>query len=161
MEKKVVNLSVKLPTLFNDKDERQTFGFVFNEIFEARKADGDTGEFVITTDNRLTFTKKQFVFMMKDNFIVNLLNNSLDFSTISTVELIGIFKDAKFVVERTKLEEGDEYIGIDGETMTAEHTMFLTEIKDVKFDEKNIKFIKMMLVKIDSNLDMDMLDLIL
>ncbi|WP_440338468.1 hypothetical protein, partial [Megamonas funiformis] len=48
----------------------------------------------------------------------------------------------KLKIERTRLEEGDTFIDIDGNEQTAEATMFLTELKDVEFNDKNITAIK-------------------
>ena len=147
MEKKSLVLSIKLASLFEDKEDRIKFGFKFNEKFEARKLDKKTGEFVITTDNELSFTKKQFVFNLRENFVINLMATNIKFEHILPTELLAIFKDAKLTVDRTRLEEGDTYVDIDSEEQTSEATMFLTEIKDIKFTEKNITAIKAVIIR--------------
>lgn len=160
MEKKLLVLSIKSATVFNDKKDRLKFGFVFNEKFTARKLDKDTGEFVIKDDNELSFTKKQFNFALQDKFIVSLLSKSIDYSTMSAIKMLGMFKNAKLTIERTRLEEGDTYVDVNGEEQTADDFMFITELKDIKFSDKNIQFIKSLLIKSDSELDMEMLDLL-
>lgn len=142
MEKKSLKLSVNFASLFNDKEDRLKFGFKFKEKFDARKADKATGEFVITKDNELSFTKKQFVFNLQDNFVINLMAKNLKFEKLLSIQVTGIFKDAKLDVDRTRLEEGDTFVDIDGNEQTAEATMFLTELKDIEFTEKNILAIK-------------------
>lgn len=142
MEKKSLVLSVNFASLFNDKEDRMKLGFKFKEKFEARKVDKATGEFVITKDNELSFTKKQFIFKLQDNFVINLMATNLKFEELLSIELIGIFKDAKVSVDRTRLEEGDTYLDIDGNEQTADATMFLTELKDIEFGDNNIDAIK-------------------
>lgn len=142
MEKKSLVLTVKDATMFNDKEDRMKLGFKFNEKFDARKVDRTTGEFVITTNNELSFTKKQFIFNLQESFVVSLMSKNLKFERILPIELIGIFKDAKLSVDRTRLEEGDTYLDIDGNEQIADGTMFLTELKDIEFTEKNILAIK-------------------
>ncbi len=142
MEKKSLVLSVNFASLFNDKEDRMKLGFKFKEMFDARKADKATGEFIITKDNELSFTKKQFIFKLQDNFVINLMATNLKFEELLPIQVIGIFKDAKFDIERTRLEEGDTYLNIDGNEQTAEATMFLTELKDIEFTDNNILAIK-------------------
>lgn len=142
MEKKSLSLSIKFASLFNDKDDRIKFGFKFEEKFDARKADKATGEFVITKDNELSFTKKQFIFKLQDEFVINLMATNLKFEELLPIQLIGIFKDAKLDVDRTHLVEGDTFINIDGEEETADGEIFLTELKGIEFTEKNIAAIK-------------------
>lgn len=142
MEKKSLVLNVNFASLFNDKEDRMKLGFKFKQMFEARKVDKTTGEFVITKDNELSFTKKQFIFKLQDNFIINLMATNLKFEELLSIELIGIFKDAKVSVDRTRLEEGDTYLDIDGNEQTADATMFLTELKDIEFGDNNIDAIK-------------------
>lgn len=165
MEKKVVNLSVKLASVFNDKEDRLKFGFKFVEKFEARKLDKETGEFVIKDDNELSFTKKQFNFTLQDNFVITVMSQQINYAVLEPIEMIAIFKDAKLTVERTRLEQGDTYIDVNGEEQTADDTMFLTELKDIKFGEKNMTAIKRVIIKQaeadGKSIDADMLDLIL
>lgn len=142
MEKKSLVLSVNFASLFNDKEDRMKLGFKFKEKFDARKADKATGEFIITKDNELSFTKKQFIFKLQDNFVINLMATNLKFEELLPIQLIGMFKDAKIDVDRTRLEEGDTYLDIDGNEQTAEGTMFLTELKDIEFTDNNILAIK-------------------
>lgn len=142
MEKKSLVLSVSFANLFNDKEERMKLGFKFKEYFAARKADKATGEYIVTKDNELSFTKKQFIFKLQDNFVINLMATSLKFEELLPIQLIGIFKDAKLDIERTRLEEGDTYLDIDSNEQIAEGTMFLTELKDIEFSDKNISAIK-------------------
>lgn len=165
MEKKSLVLSVKFASLFNDKEDRIKLGFKFNEKFAARKADKATGEFIITKDNELSFTKKQFVFKLQDNFVINLMATNIKFEELLPIQVIGIFKDAKFDVERTRLEEGDTYLNIDGDEQTAEETMFLTELKSIEFTDKNIEAIKSAIIGQTKDGDkdkvIDMLDILL
>lgn len=142
MEKKSLVLTVKYVSMFTDNDYRTKLAFRFNEKFEARKADKATGEFVITEDNELSFTKRQFVYKLQDNFVINLMAKNLVFEKLLGIELLGIFKDVKLNVERTRLEEGDTFIDIDGNEQNAEAAMFLTELKDIEFTDKNIAAIK-------------------
>lgn len=164
MEKKVVNLSVKQVSIFNDKNDRLKLGFVFNERFEARKADRETGEFVIKDDNQLSFTKKQFNFMLQDNFIITVLSQQLNYSALQPIEVLTMFRGAKLTVERTRLEEGDTYININSEEATADDTMFITELKDIEFTDKNIIAIKKIIVSQakaeGKDVDVDLLDLL-
>lgn len=164
MEKKVVNLSVKQASVFNDKEDRMKFGFVFNEKFEARKLDKETGEFVIKDDNELSFTKKQFNFMLQDNFVITMLSKQLNYAALQPIEVVAMFRNAKLTVERTRLEEGDTYIDVNGEEQTADTTMFLTELKDIEFTDKNIAAIKRIIVsqsKADGKeIDAELLDLL-
>lgn len=165
MEKKVVNLSVKLASVFVDKEDRLKFGFKFNEKFEARKLDKETGEFVIKDDNELSFTKKQFNFALQDNFVITVMSQQINYAALAPIEMIAMFKGVELTVERTRLEEGDTYIDINGEEQTADDTMFLTELKDIKFGEKNMAAIKRVIIKQaeadGKSIDADMLDLIL
>lgn len=165
MEKKVVNLSVKLASVFNDKEDRLKFGFKFNEKFEARKLDKETGEFVIKDDNELSFTKKQFNFALQDNFVITVMSKQINYAALEPIEMIAMFKGAELTVERTRLEEGDTFIDINGEEQTADDSMFLTELKDIKFGEKNMAAIKRVIIKQaeadGKSIDADMLDLIL
>lgn len=165
MEKKVVNLSVKLASVFNDKEDRLKFGFKFVEKFEARKLDKETGEFVIKDDNELSFTKKQFNFALQDNFVITVMSQQINYAALEPIEMIAMFKGAELTVERIRLEEGDTYVDINGEEQTADDTMFLTELKDIKFGEKNITAIKRVIIKQaeadGKSIDADMLDLIL
>lgn len=165
MEKKVVNLSVKLASVFNDKEDRLKFGFKFVEKFEARKLDKETGEFVIKDDNELSFTKKQFNFALQDNFIITVMSQQINYAALEPIEMIAMFKGVELTVERTRLEQGDTYVDINGEEQTADDTMFLTELKDIKFGEKNMAAIKRVIIKqaeVDGkSIDADMLDLIL
>ena len=142
MEKKSLVLSVKFASLFNDKEDRLKFGFKFNEKFQARKLDKETGEFVIKDDNELSFTKKQFVYNLQDNFVINLMSTNMKFEKLLPIQVTGIFKYAKLHVERTRLEQGDTYVDINGEEQTAEETMFLTELKAIEFLDPNILAIK-------------------
>ena len=142
MEKKVVNLSVKLASVFNDKEDRLKFGFKFNEKFEARKLDKETGEFVIKDDNELSFTKKQFIYNLQENFVINIIATNMKFEHLLSLQLIGMFKGVKLTIDRTRLEEGDTFVDIDGNEQTSDETMFLTELKDIEFGCENIKAIK-------------------
>ena len=146
MEKKSLELTVKYVVLFTDSDSRIKLAFRFNEKFEARKVNKTTGEFVITNDNELSFTKKQFVFSLKDDFVVNLISMNIKFEHLLPIQLIGIFKDAKLAIDRTRLEEGDTFVDIDGNERTSDATMFLTELNGIEFSEKNIDAIKSTIV---------------
>ena len=147
MEKKTLGLTVMFASIFNDKEDRMKFGFKFNQSFEARKADKATGEFIITKDNELSFTKKQFIFNLQDNFIINLMSTNIKFEEILPIELIGIFKDAKLTVDRTHLVQGDTFVNINGDEQTADDEMFLTELKDIEFTDKNITAIKSVIIR--------------
>lgn len=142
MEKKSLVLSVNFASLFNDKEDRMKLGFKFKEKFDARKVDKTTGEYIITKDNELSFTKKQFIFKLQDNFVINLMATNLKFEELLSIEITTIFKDVKLSVDRTHLEEGDVFVDIDGNEQTAEGEMFLTELKDIEFTDKNINAIK-------------------
>lgn len=142
MEKKTMVLSVNVANVFNDKEDRMKLGFKFKELFEARKVDKTTGEFIITKDNELSFTKKQFIFKLQDNFVINIMATNLKFEELLPIEVLGIFKDVKLTIDRTRLEEGDTYLDIDGNEQTADTSMFLTELKDIEFVDKNIDAIK-------------------
>lgn len=142
MEKKSLVLNVKSASVFTDKEDRLKFGFKFKELFKARKLDNKTGEFVIKDDNELSFTKKQFVFNLQDVFLIGLMSTNMKFEKLLPMQVTGIFKDAKLHVERTQLAEGDTYVDINGEEQTADAAMFLTELKDIEFTEKNILAIK-------------------
>ena len=142
MEKKSLVLNVKSASLFEDNEYRIKFGFKFKELFKARKLDKDSGEFVIKDDNELFFTKKQFVFKLQDVFLIGLMSTNMKFEELLPMQVTGIFKDAKLHVERTRLEQGDTYVDINGEEQTADDTMFLTELKDIEFTSKNILAIK-------------------
>lgn len=135
-------LSVNVANVFNDKEDRMKLGFKFKELFEARKVDKTTGEFIITKDNELSFTKKQFIFKLQDNFVINIMATNLKFEELLPIEVLGIFKDVKLTIDRTRLEEGDTYLDIDGNEQTADTSMFLTELKDIEFVNKNIDAIK-------------------
>lgn len=135
-------LSINVANVFNDKEDRMKLGFKFKELFEARKVDKTTGEFIITKDNELSFTKKQFIFKLQDNFVINIMATNLKFEELLPIEVIGIFKDVKLTIDRTRLEEGDTYLDIDGNEQTADTSMFLTELKDIEFVDKNIDAIK-------------------
>lgn len=165
MEKKSLVLSVNFASLFNDKEDRMKLGFKFKEKFDARKADKATGEFIITKDNELSFTKKQFIFKLQDNFVINLMATNLKFEELLPIQLIGMFKDAKIDVDRTRLEEGDTYLDIDGNEQAAEGTMFLTELKDIEFADNNILAIKSAILSQTPEKDKDkvaaMLELVL
>lgn len=147
MEKKTLGLTVMFASIFNDKEDRMKFGFKFNQSFEARKADKDTGEFIITKDNELSFTKKQFIFNLRDNFIINLMSTNIEFEKLLPLEAIGIFKDAKLSVDRTRLAEGDTFVNISGEEQTADDEMFLTELKNIEFTNENIAAIKAVIIR--------------
>ena len=142
MEKKTLELTVKYASMFIDYNNRMKIVFKFNENFEARKANKATGEFVIKDDNELSFTKKQFNFALQDNFVVNIMSTNLKFEELLPIQVTGIFKFAKLRVERTRLEEGDTYVDINGEEQTANETMFITELKSIEFLEPNILAIK-------------------
>lgn len=147
MEKKTLELTVMFASIFNDKEDRMKFGFKFNRSFDARKADKATGEFVITKDNELSFTKKQFIFNLQENFVINLMATSVEFEHVLPIELLAIFKDAKLTVDRTHLAEGDTFVNINGEEQTAEGEMFLTKLKDIEFTDKNIAAIKAIIIR--------------
>lgn len=147
MEKKSLVLNVNYVSMFTDNDNRLKLVFKFNSKFAARKADRSTGEFVITTDNELSFTKKQFVFNLRENFVINLIATNIKFEHLLPIELIGMFKNAKLDVDRTSLEEGDTFVDIDGNEQTAESAIFLTELKDIEFTKKNITAIKTVIIK--------------
>lgn len=135
-------LSINFANLFNDKEDRMKLGLKFKEKFTARKVDKTTGEYIITKDNELSFTKKQFIFKLQDNFVINLMATNLKFEELLPIEVTTIFKDVKLSVDRTHLEEGDAFVDIDGNEQTADGEMFLTELKDIEFTEKNINAIK-------------------
>lgn len=147
MEKKSLELNVNYVSMFTDNDNRLKLAFKFDKKFAARKADKATGEFVITTDNELSFTKKQFVFNLRENFVINLIATNVKFEHLLPIELIGMFKDAKLAVDRTSLEEGDTFVDIDGNEQTAESAIFLTELKDIEFTEKNVTAIKAVIIR--------------
>lgn len=142
MEKKTLELNVKYVSMFTDDNNRMKFVFKFEQKFDARKADKTTGEFVITTDNELSFTKKQFVFSLQENFVINLIATNIKFEHILPLQLVGIFKGVKLTIDRTRLEEGDTFVDIDGNEQSSDETMFLTELKDIEFGCENIKAIK-------------------
>lgn len=142
MEKKSLVLNIKSASLFEDKEARIKLGFKFKELFKSRKLDKDSGEFVIKDDNELSFTKKQFVFNLQDVFIIELMSTNMKFEKLLPMQVTGIFKDAKLRVERTQLAQGDVFVDINGEEQTADEAMFLTELKDIEFTEKNILAIK-------------------
>ena len=147
MEKKSLDLNIKYASMFTDDNNRIKIVFKFDKKFDARKANKTTGEFVITTDNELSFTKKQFIFNLRDNFVINLIASNIKFEHILPLELLGIFKDAKLTVDRTRLEEGDTFVDIDGSEQTSDATMFLTELKDIEFTDKNIAAIKAVIIR--------------
>ena len=142
MEKKTLELTVKYANMFIDDNNRMKIVFKFDEKFEARKANKATGEFVITTDNELSFTKKQFIFNLQDNFVINIIATNIKFEHLLSLQLIGMFKGVKLTIDRTRLEEGDTFVDIDGNEQTSGETMFLTELKDIEFTEDNINAIK-------------------
>ena len=147
MEKKTLELTVKYANMFTDDNNRIKIVFKFDKKFDARKANKATGEFVITTDNELSFTKKQFIFNLRDNFVINLIATNIKFEHILSLELLGIFKDAKLTVDRTHLVEGDTFVNIDGEEQTTDDEIFLTELKDIEFTDKNIAAIKAVIIR--------------
>lgn len=147
MEKKSLELTVKYVSMFTDNESRIKLAFKFNEKFAARKANKATGEFVITEDNELSFTKKQFVFNLQDEFVVNLMATNIKFEHILPLELLGIFKDAKLAVDRTHLVEGDTFVNINGEEQTTDDEIFLTELKGIEFTDKNIAAIKAVIIR--------------
>lgn len=147
MEKKSLELNVNYVNMFTDNDNRLKLAFKFDKKFAARKTDKATGEFVITMDNELSFTKKQFVFNLRENFVINLIATNVKFEHLLPIELIGMFKDAKLAVDRTSLEEGDTFVDIDGNEQTAESAIFLTELKDIEFTEKNVTAIKAVIIR--------------
>lgn len=165
MEKKSLELNVKYVSMFTDNESRIKLAFKFNEKFAARKANKATGEFVITEDNELSFTKKQFVFNLQDDFVVNLMATNIKFEHILPLQLLGIFKGVKLTIDRTRLEEGDTFIDLNGNEQTADATMFLTELKGVEFTEKNINAIKSTILSQTKDEDKDkvkdMLDIVL
>ena len=142
MEKKSLELTVKYVSMFTDDSNRMKFVFKFEQKFDARKANKSTGEFVITTDNELSFTKKQFIYNLQDNFVISLIATNIKFEHILSLQLVGIFKGVKLTIDRTRLEEGDTFVDIDGNEQTSDETMFLTELKDIEFGCENIKAIK-------------------
>ena len=142
MEKKTLELTVKYANMFIDDNNRMKIVFKFDEKFEARKANKATGEFVITTDNELSFTKKQFIFNLQDNFVINIITTNIKFEHLLSLQLIGMFKGVKLTIDRTRLEEGDTFVDIDGNEQTSGETMFLTELKDIEFTKDNINAIK-------------------
>ena len=147
MEKKTLELTVKYANMFTDDNNRIKIVFKFDKKFDARKANKATGEFVITTDNELSFTKKQFIFNLRDNFVINLIATNIKFEHILPLELLGIFKDAKLTVDRTHLVEGDTFVGVNGDEQTADDEIFLTELKDIEFTDKNIAAIKAVIIR--------------
>ena len=142
MEKKSLELNINYASMFTDDNNRMKFVFKFNKKFDARKADKATGEFVITTDNELSFTKKQFIYNLQDNFVVNIMSTNLKFEELLPIQVTGIFKFAKLHVDRTRLKQGDTYVDINGEEQTADETMFITELKSIEFLDPNILAIK-------------------
>lgn len=165
MEKKTLKLNVKYASMFTDNNNRMKFIFKFEQKFDARKTNKSTGEFVITTDNELSFTKKQFVYNLQDNFVVNLMATNIMFENILSLQLLGIFKGVKLTIDRTRLEEGDTFVDIDGNEQTSDETMFLTELKDIEFDCENIEAIKSTILsqtkEEDKDKVRDMLELVL
>lgn len=165
MEKKTLELTINYTSMFADNDNRMKIAFKFAEKFEARKVNKITGEFVITEDNELSFTKKQFIYNLKDNFVVNLIATNIKFEHILPIQLIGIFKGAKLAIDRTKVEADDTYLDIDGNEQSAESTMFLTKVKGIEFTNKNIAAIKSTILgqakDEDKDKVSDMLDILL
>ena len=142
MEKKSLELTVKYANMFTDDNNRIKIVFKFDKKFDARKANKATGEFVITTDNELSFTKKQFIYNLQDNFVINIIATNIKFEHLLSLQLIGMFKGVKLTIDRTRLEQGDTFVDIDGNEQTSDETMFLTELKDIEFTEDNINAIK-------------------
>ena len=142
MEKKTLELTVKYANMFTDDNNRIKIVFKFDKKFDARKANKATGEFVITTDNELSFTKKQFIYNLQDNFVINIIATNIKFEHLLSLQLIGMFKGVKLTIDRTRLEQGDTFVDIDGNEQTSDETMFLTELKDIEFTEDNINAIK-------------------
>ena len=142
MEKKTLELTVNYASMFTDDNNRMKIVFKFDKKFDARKANKATGEFVITTDNELSFTKKQFIYNLQDNFVINIIATNIKFEHLLSLQLIGMFKGVKLTIDRTRLEEGDTFVDIDGNEQTSDETMFLTELKDIEFTKDNINAIK-------------------
>ena len=142
MEKKTLELTVKYASMFTDDNNRIKIVFKFDKKFDARKANKATGEFVITTDNELSFTKKQFIYNLQENFVINIIATNIKFEHLLSLQLVGMFKGVKLTIDRTRLEEGDTFVDIDGNEQTSDETMFLTELKDIEFTEDNINAIK-------------------
>ena len=142
MEKKTLELTVKYASMFTDDNNRIKIVFKFDKKFDARKVNKATGEFVITTDNELSFTKKQFIYNLQENFVINIIATNIKFEHLLSLQLIGMFKGVKLTIDRTRLEEGDTFVDIDGNEQTSDETMFLTELKDIEFTEDNINAIK-------------------
>ena len=165
MEKKTLELTVKYASMFNDDNNRLKIVFKFNEKFEARKLNKATGEFVIKDDNELSFTKKQFIYNLQDNFVINIIATNIKFEHVLPLQLVGIFKDVKLTIDRTRLEEGDTYVDINGEEQIADGTAFLTELKDIEFCSENINAIKSTILSQTKDEDKDkvkdMLDIVL
>ena len=142
MEKKTLELTVNYASMFTDDNNRIKIVFKFEKKFDARKVNKATGEFVITTDNELSFTKKQFIYNLQDNFVINIIATNINFEHLLSLQLIGMFKGVKLTIDRTRLEEGDTFVDIDGNEQTSDETMFLTELKDIEFTKDNINAIK-------------------
>ena len=142
MEKKTLELTVNYASMFIDDNNRIKIVFKFDKKFDARKANKATGEFVITTDNELSFTKKQFIYNLQDNFVINIIATNIKFEHLLSLQLLGMFKGVKLTIDRTRLEEGDTFVDIDGNEQSSDETMFLTELKDIEFTEDNINAIK-------------------
>ena len=142
MEKKTLELTVNYASMFTDDNNRIKIVFKFDKKFDARKANKATGEFVITTDNELSFTKKQFIYNLQDNFVINIIATNIKFEHLLSLQLLGMFKGVKLTIDRTRLEEGDTFVDIDGNEQSSDETMFLTELKDIEFTEDNINAIK-------------------
>ena len=142
MEKKTLELTVNYASMFTDDNNRMKFVFKFDKKFEARKADKATGEFVITTDNELSFTKKQFIYNLQENFVINIIATNIKFEHILSLQLVGMFKGVKLTIDRTRLEEGDTFVDINGNEQSSDETMFLTELKGIEFTKDNINAIK-------------------
>ena len=165
MEKKTLELTVKYASMLTDDNNRMKLVFKFDEKFEARKANKTTGEFVIKDDNELSFTKKQFVYSLQDNFVINLIATNIKFEHLLSLQLIGMFKGVKLTIDRTRLEEGDTFVDIDGNEQTSDETMFLTELNDLESGCENIKAIKSTILSQTKDEDKDkvrdMLEIIL
>ena len=147
MEKKTLELTVNYASMFTDDNNRIKIVFKFDKKFDARKANKATGEFVITTDNELSFTKKQFIYNLQDNFVINIIATNIKFEHLLSLQLLGMFKGVKLTIDRTRLEEGDTFVDIDGNEQSSDETMFLTELKDIEFTDKNIAAIKAVIIR--------------
>lgn len=146
----IVNINV------NNFNDRVSYSVKFADAFDGFRQNQD-GEYVETTIDTIVFTRAQLIRLIIDALpkVGSIYAYYKEQAVLSgqpnkfgVVHIMSILENADIDLVRTKFEESDEYVDIDGSLNTHQYAGYTTAFANVKLADSGNQFLNMAYMKI-------------